>query len=149
MRALRIGTLIWSVLLVLCGQSAAQTQDLSVPYNLKLVPEIVSFEALGPPPSELATHLAVEKGKQPPTRKSTTLIGRLSRPVAEGSLPAIVLLHGSGGVGPWNDLWIDRLTDLGYVVLDVDSRASRGLYRHSRRQVAPILRAYDALGALM
>ncbi len=149
MRSFRIGTLICWMLLVPCAGGTAQTRDHSVPYNVKLVPEIVRFEALGPPPGELATRLAVEKGKQPATRKSTTLIGRLSRPVAMGALPAIVLLHGSGGVSPWNDLWIDRLTGWDYVVLDVDSRASRGLHRHSRRQVAPILRAYDALGALM
>ena len=64
---------------------------------------------------------------------ATELTAHLSRPYAEGPRPALVLLHGcSGLVGgkgrilPMYRAWMRALAVQGYVVLTVDSAASRG-----------------------
>jgi dienelactone hydrolase len=57
-----------------------------------------------------------------------TLTGRLKRPAGGGPFPAIVLLHGCGGMqGQRDQLWAERLSGWGYVTLQVDSFRPRGL----------------------
>lgn len=71
-------------------------------------------------------------------------------PEGEGPFPAIVLLHGCGGLTPYVIReWPSYLTSLGYTVLVVDSYGSRGAknckqtkYHHTR------ILAEDAFGAL-
>lgn len=56
------------------------------------------------------------------------LTGRLKRPAGDGPFPAVVLLHGCGGIQTKRDhRWAERLTDWGYVTLQVDSFGPRGL----------------------
>ena len=56
------------------------------------------------------------------------LTGRLNKPDGEGPFPAIVLLHGCGGIQPKRDhRWAERLSGWGYVTLQVDSFWPRGL----------------------
>ena len=56
------------------------------------------------------------------------LTGRLKKPQGEGPFPAVVLLHGCGGIQPKRDhRWVERLTGWGYVTLQVDSFGPRGL----------------------
>ena len=58
----------------------------------------------------------------------TILTGRLKKPTGDGPFPAIVLLHGCGGIQPKRDhLWAERLSGWGYVTLQVDSFLPRGL----------------------
>jgi dienelactone hydrolase len=82
-----------------------------------------------------------------------TLTGRLKRPEGDGPLPAIVLLHGCGGIQANRDhRWAERLASWGYVTLQVDSFRPRGLSNvctYSGREAADILQkrvaeAYDA-----
>jgi hypothetical protein len=56
------------------------------------------------------------------------LTGKLKKPKGDGPFPAVVLLHGSGGVNASRDAdWAKRLTDWGYVTLQVDSFGPRGV----------------------
>lgn len=56
------------------------------------------------------------------------LTGRLTKPEGDGPFPAIVLLHGCGGIQPKRDhRWAERLSGWGYVALQVDSFRPRGL----------------------
>jgi dienelactone hydrolase len=57
-----------------------------------------------------------------------TLAGKLQKPAGDGPFPAVVLLHGCGGIQPKRDhRWAERLSDWGYVTLQVDSFGPRGL----------------------
>lgn len=56
------------------------------------------------------------------------LTGRLKKPDGEGPFPAVVLLHGCGGIQPKRDhRWAERLREWGYVTLQADSFGPRGL----------------------
>ena len=94
-----------------------------------------------------------------PGRSSTVLNGYLARPTGEGQHPAVIFLHGCGGllmgsmIEPGESDWAGELTSLGYAVLMVDSFAPR-----DRREMCapgtfdPELyrnRARDAYGALL
>ena len=76
--------------------------------------------------------------------------GILRIPEGEGPFPAVVLIHGCGGLAPFmTQEWPRYLTGLSYAVLVVDSYGSRGAkhclqikYRHTR------ILAEDAFGAL-
>jgi dienelactone hydrolase len=56
------------------------------------------------------------------------LTGKLTKPMGDGPFPALVLLHGSGGVKARRDAdWVKRLTNWGYVTLQADSFGPRGV----------------------
>lgn len=56
------------------------------------------------------------------------LTGRLQKPPGDGPFPAVVLLHGCGGVQPKRDhIWAERLASWGYVTLQADSFRPRGI----------------------
>jgi dienelactone hydrolase len=103
-----------------------------------------------------------------PDRSSTVLDGYLSRPTGEGQHPAVIFLHGCGGlfmgsmigrllmgskIEPGESDWTGELTRRGYAVLMVDSFAPRG----RREMCSPSTsdlglyrnRARDAYGALL
>jgi dienelactone hydrolase len=94
-----------------------------------------------------------------PGRSSTVLNGYLSRPTGEGQHPAVIFLHGCGGllmgsmIEPGESDWAGELTRRGYAVLMVDSFAPRD----RREMCAPRTfdlelyrnRARDAYGALL
>ena len=54
------------------------------------------------------------------------LRGSLYRPDGSGPFPAVVALHGCGGMGPRLHQWASTLQQWGYVVLLVDSFTPRG-----------------------
>jgi dienelactone hydrolase len=81
------------------------------------------------------------------------LTGRLKKPSGNGPFPAVVLLHGCGGVQPKRDhRWAERLVSWGYVTLQVDSLKPRGISsvctlagRESADMLAQrVIDAYDA-----
>ena len=56
------------------------------------------------------------------------LTGRLKKPEGDGPFPAVVLLHGCGGMQSRRDnRWAERLSAWGYVTLEVDSFRPRGI----------------------
>ena len=87
------------------------------------------------------------------------LLGYLARPDAGlsallgnpsghgGSYPAVVVLHGSGGLSSHSTKIADRLGSWGYVALIVDSLGPRGMTSQSGRGRA-VDQAFDAYAAL-
>lgn len=58
------------------------------------------------------------------------------RPVGEGRSPAVILLHGCGGIRRKDTQWAEAFREQGYVALVVDSLSGRGLTsRVDRRKV--------------
>jgi dienelactone hydrolase len=56
------------------------------------------------------------------------LTGILTKPEGDGPFPAVVLLHGCGGINKGRDnAWVNRLVKLGYAALQLDSFAPRGM----------------------
>jgi len=56
-----------------------------------------------------------------------TLSGDLYTPRGDGPHPAVILLHGCGGVGPNGEAWASWLRSEGYAALVLDSFTARGL----------------------
>ena len=90
---------------------------------------------------------------------ATMLDGYLFRPSAAGRRPAVAFLHGCGGLlNRWQDIqpresdWAERLNDLGYVVLMVDSftprRQGNMCAPQNFREQVYLARPKDAYGAL-
>ncbi len=93
-----------------------------------------------------------------PNEEAISLSGILTKPMAEGRLPAVVLLHGCGGMQPnWGNVWAEQLHKWGYVTLQVDSFSPRGDVFATPEQASlaclrlqtagPWTRAYDAHAA--
>ncbi|MCF1450181.1 dienelactone hydrolase family protein [Agrobacterium vitis] len=98
--------------------------------------------------------LAKQRGEAFPPPQGTPLIGFLSRPEGDGPFPAIVVMHGCGGLGSRlkNDV-AGRFASQGYVVLVVDSfqtRQMKSTCQNTQRDglFAMSDRVYDAYGAL-
>lgn len=92
--------------------------------------------------------------------KRTRLDGFLYRPAGKGPFPAVIALHGCGGLfsaldrkrlSARNADWARRLVDRGYVVFFPDSFTRRGIRELCRvggeRPVTPSRRAQDVRGA--
>jgi dienelactone hydrolase len=67
--------------------------------------------------------------------KATVIAGELRLPQgASGRLPAVVLMHGSGGAGPREELWSKTFNEMGIASFLVDSFSGRGLTSVSANQ---------------
>ncbi|HUL56219.1 MAG TPA: dienelactone hydrolase family protein [Usitatibacter sp.] len=95
--------------------------------------------------------------------KPTTIEAALFKPSGAGPFPAVVLLHGCGGLYHWkgrqrgqltsrHEEWAERLVKAGYVVLLPDSFAPRGVHESCTVKDRPVdssrERPRDAYGAL-
>ena len=78
------------------------------------------------------------------------LTGELTLPAGPGPFPAVVLMHGCGGVGNAEGGWVDPLTRAGYATFVVDSFTGRGMSEvcTNGRTLVAIQRIPDAYGAL-
>jgi dienelactone hydrolase len=78
--------------------------------------------------------------------------GHLSRPKRQGPHPAIVLMHGCGGIQQSHLNWASQLNDAGYVTLVVDSFRPRSVIRQCQGDrlsaTTAAGRVLDAYGAL-
>ena len=96
--------------------------------------------------------------------KPTTLKAELYKPSGPGPFPAVVLMHGCGGLYRYegkhygqivqrNADWAERLVDAGYVVLLPDSFTPRGVHESCTVKKRPVdssrERPRDAYAALM
>src|SRR4051794_3419374 len=88
--------------------------------------------------------------------KATTIAGELRLPQGgSGRLPAVVLLHGSGGVGPGPEFWSKEFNEMGIASYVLDSFTGRGLVSTSADQallgrlnmILDAYRAFDMLAA--
>jgi dienelactone hydrolase len=60
--------------------------------------------------------------------KVVTIAGELRIPRGvNGRMPAVVLLHGSGGVGPGPELWAKHINEMGIAAFLLDSFSARGI----------------------
>ncbi|WP_063828205.1 dienelactone hydrolase family protein [Bradyrhizobium sp. ORS 285] len=111
-----------------------------------LADQLVSFKSAPYRLGQLQQRLAQERGDAP-ERTSDTVEGWLSKPEGNGPFGAIVLLHGCSGLH--DDVrkhFAELATGWGYVLLAVDSLATRGI-KQSCTRLMPA-RQGDALGAL-
>ncbi|MEM9633031.1 MAG: dienelactone hydrolase family protein [Pseudomonadota bacterium] len=84
-------------------------------------------------------------------KEETPIWGHLARPDEDGPHPAVVLLHGCGGIQQSHFDWARLLTRAGFVTLVVDSFRPRSLTNDCRglsSSASPSARALDAFGAL-
>ena len=77
---------------------------------------------------------------------------RIPRP-GTGRLPAVILVHGSGGVNASHDRWAQELNSIGVATLILDTFSGRGIVSTINDQsqlhsLAMMVDAYRALGAL-
>mgnify|MGYP003576527818 CR=1 FL=1 len=84
------------------------------------------------------------------SRSQERITGVLRKPDGDGPFPAVVLMHGCGGVQPGNESWARLLTSSGYVTLLVDSFGPRGLTEICTNfgRLGVSQRTLDAYGAL-
>lgn len=109
--------------------------------------EIVRFHSAVYPPTPLQLKRgAVAGGSQ---ALGQPLTGRLKKPDGTGPFPAVILLHGCGGIWRWDEVWSDRLAEWGYVALSIDSLGPRGMGSICDRPgaLSGPARALDAHGA--
>jgi len=101
-----------------------------------------------PPPARIG--VGTESVRLPTAPGQPELVGYLSRPPGRGPFPAVVLLHGCGGMRSNEVLWRGYFTNLGFVTLAVDSLRPRGLAQicTGAGQVTWSMRAADAFAAL-
>lgn len=92
-----------------------------------LASEQVSFNSGSVPPTPFKVKQAKKQGIELKAEPGIPLTGRLSKPAGDGPFPAVVLLHGCRGMLPFQDAWAAKLTEWGYVALQVDSFAPRDI----------------------
>jgi dienelactone hydrolase len=86
--------------------------------------------------------------------KPVTLAGELRLPVSTAAkFPAVVLVHGSGGVGGAMDMWIHHLNQAGIATFVVDTFSGRGIVSTVQDQtqlgsLAMMVDAYKSLDLL-
>ncbi len=82
-------------------------------------------------------------------QEKKSISGFIARPKGKGPFPAVVLLHTCGGLAPHvTEDWPNYLSQLGYVVLTVDSLGSRGGGNCNSETYVPAYMEADAYGAL-
>jgi dienelactone hydrolase len=122
--------------------------------------ELVKFESAPQPLGDLQQKQARQRGEEPKPIPGDMIEGYLAKPDGDGPFPAVIMLHGCGGLGaafkadPANNKWMSQLVGWGYVVLAADSFTSRGV----REACTPasyyslkggiLTRELDAFGAL-
>lgn len=92
-----------------------------------LASEEVHFNSASIPPTAFQVKKAKAKGIELKPKPGIALVGQLSKPEGAGSFPAVVLLHSCFGIRPYQDRWAEKLTQWGYVTLQVDSFGSRDI----------------------
>jgi dienelactone hydrolase len=114
--------------------------------------ERVQFESARYQVGPLQQRLARERGEPIAQKPAEIIDGFLTKPEGNGPFPAIVHLHGCGGLpkafkaGTVKGQWSERLAAWGYAVLVVDSFTTRGIDTTCSGTAAP--RVADAIGAL-
>src|SRR5262249_42727834 len=82
--------------------------------------------------------------------KPVTLAAELRIPEGKGRLPAVVLVHGSGGVGPNVAEWASEFNAMGVATVVLDAFTGRGLVQTSTDQalLGRLAMTYDTYRAL-
>lgn len=112
--------------------------------------DVVQFPSISYRLSDFQKARAKARGESGENSPGLVITGYLSKPAGEGRYPAIVMLHGCGGMSAFHRREAEAIRDWGYVVLAPDSFAQRGIKDAcvpERRDLAP--RIEDAFGALV
>ncbi len=124
----------WVFALMICAQVARAE-------------ERVTIESAHYRVGELQQRLARERGETLTSKPGEAIEAWLSRPDGPGPFPAIVVLHGCSGLRPASRAAdAAQFTGWGYVVLVVDSYATRGIKQTCDNPMPD--RHADAIGAL-
>jgi len=108
--------------------------------------ELVRFDTAPSLLGQIQQRQARERGETP-SQPPAPIEGYLSKPDGAGPFPAVIYLHGCGGLtNRTRHRVADLMTGWGYVVLAVDSFATRGIANACDRQMTS--RQGDAWGAL-
>lgn len=111
--------------------------------------DVVQFPSITYRLSDFQKARAKSRGESSENSPGLVITGYLSKPAGEGRHPAIVMLHGCGGLSTFHRREAETIRDWGYVVLAPDSFTERGMKDAcvpERRDMAP--RIEDAFGAL-
>jgi dienelactone hydrolase len=113
--------------------------------------ERVQFESARYQVGPLQRRLALERREPIVPTRASIINGFLTKPDGPGPFPAVVHLHGCGGLPDdvkrgANHFWSERLASWGYAVLVVDSFTTRGIDNTCLGELAT--RGVDAYGAL-
>jgi len=109
--------------------------------------QLVRFDSAVVKPSPFLARKIKDEGVSLPQSQTTHLLGYLSLPLGDGPFPAVVVMHGCGGIHPnTKSYWPQRLTSWGYAVLVVDSFSTRNIDNTCQRYLPD--RVFDAYGAL-
>jgi hypothetical protein len=71
--------------------------------------------------------------------KRVVIGGELQMPQGEGRFPAVILVHGSGGVGAREDRWAHELNGIGVAVFILDTFTGRGIVQTNTDQSQLVL----------
>lgn len=116
--------------------------------------ERVQFESARYQVGPLQQRLARERSEAVVRPPADVIAGYLTRPQGDGPFPAIVHLHGCGGLpkafkaGTDKGQWSEQLAAWGYAVLVVDSFTTRGIEQACTTAGPAASRIADAYGAL-
>ncbi|MGI8526388.1 MAG: dienelactone hydrolase family protein [Pseudolabrys sp.] len=122
---------------------------LALTAGLARADETVTFDSARYVPSDMAQRLARERGETPKPSPVETITAYLAKPSGNGPFPAVVHLHGCGGLtDPALAAAATQITDWGFVAFIVDSFATRGVKNACGPFRIPDRQA-DALGALI
>ena len=113
---------------------------------------VVYFQSASVPPTPFKQRLAKERGEIAHIEPGIMIAGEMLRPAGDGPFPALVILHGCGGLSlRTGQIKAERYASWGYVVLRFDSFAARGIESGIEKTCLnpPMVdRAADAIGAL-
>jgi dienelactone hydrolase len=130
-----------------CGAFAILMGVLCAP-TLCAADEVVAFASARYLVGSLQQRLARERDVPVVRAPAEMIKGYLSKPNGDGPFPAVVHLHGCGGLTAQRRAHdAAQFTDWGYVILEVDSFATRGIKDACAAQALPARQA-DAMGAL-
>ena len=142
-RALTILLLTVSGVLAAQAQQQAMAATVQSPHSARI--EIHPFDTMTLTDQQFLT--GVKDGK--PAR----IGGELRLPPGSGKFPAVILVHGSGGVGANVEQWAQELTGIGVAAFLLDSFTGRGIVQTITDQsqlghLAMIVDTYRALDLL-
>jgi len=146
MRTARLAALLAALAAPALAQSPAHSPAQPPPADLPARVEVLPIRSTTP---DGGAFLRGERG--PDAALAAQLL--LPRGPATTRVPAVVLVHGSGGISGSTELWARQLTEAGLAVLVLDSFAGRGITStvadqdllHSLAMMADAYRALDRL----
>ena len=112
---------------------------------ISFIPIIISLLTINACSADKKLLLKTAPGKA----DSFQIEGYIYKPKGKGPFPAVVLLHGCGGLDYHHFNWASQLVEWGYVAITPDSFTPRGYGNicKSSRIVSKLERAMDAFGA--